>query len=163
MKILFLQTGGTIDKNYEEKAGVYNFTILEPAVKRVLQKINPSFEFEIETVLRKDSLDMDDNDRKKVLDACKNTLFDRIVITHGTDTMTKTAKELVELEGKTVVLVGSAKPEKFSDTDAQFNIGVAVGAINGLKPGVYIAMNGRIYDWDKCVKDPETGRFIDKK
>ena len=162
MKILFLQTGGTIDKNYEEKAGVYNFTILEPAVKRVLQKINPSFEFEIETVLRKDSLDMDDNDRKKVLDACKNTLFDKIIITHGTDTMTKTAKELSSLNGKTIVLVGSAKPEKFSDTDAQFNIGVAVGAINVLKSGVYIAMNGRIYDWDKCVKDPETGRFIDK-
>lgn len=162
MKILIIQTGGTIDKEYAEKAGVFNFEINEPAVKRVLERINPNFEYEILSVLKKDSLDMTDADRAIVLKSCIDAKEEKILITHGTDTMVKTAELLNTIKDKTIVITGSKKPEKFQESDAQFNIGAAIGALNLLKPGVYIIMNGKVYDWDKCIKDPRTANFIDK-
>jgi len=161
MKITFIQTGGTIDKDYAQKAGTYNFEITEPAAKRVLEKVNPNFEYEIISVLKKDSLDITDEEREKIYDVCKNVQNSKIVITHGTDTMIKTAKKLNTLEGKVIVLVGASKPEKFYDSDASFNIGTAVGAVNILNKGIYIIMNGRVYDWNKCQKQQETGQFIE--
>lgn len=161
MKILFIQTGGTIDKDYPKTTKGYVFEIAEPAVKRILQKINPNFEFEIISVLKKDSLDITEEDRKKIYEACQKINADKIIITHGTDTMIETAKKLSSIKNKVIILTGAMKPEKFSDSDAPFNVGVAVGAINSLNNGIFIAMNGRIYPADKCKRNLENGQFID--
>ncbi len=159
MNLTFVTTGGTIDKDYASCAGTYNFEISEPSIKRIVCQINPKFEYEIVPVLRKDSLDMDDNDRQLIYDACKDIKNNKIIITHGTDTMVETAKKLSELKDKVIILVGASKPEKFKDSDAPINIGVAIGGINVVEPGVYIAMNGRIFSWDNVMKNAETGEF----
>lgn len=161
MKITFIQTGGSIDKDYPKSVKGYAFEIGEPAVKRILERFNPTFEYEIISVLKKDSLDMNDKDREKILETCKKIKNDKIVITHGTDTMLETAKKLSKIKDKIVILTGATKPEKFSDSDASFNIGTAIGAVNALGNGVYISMNGRVYSWDKCKRDLKTGQFIE--
>lgn len=162
MNLLFIGTGGTIDKNYARKAKTYNFEISEPAVKRVLEIVNPNFEYEIKSVLKKDSMDITDDDRDIIFKEVKKAKSDKIIITHGTDTMINTAEKLSLIEDKTIVLVGSGLPEKFAQTDAQFNIGFAIGSLNNLPKGVYIAMNGRIYNWDNVKKEQDTGQFIEK-
>jgi len=161
MKITFVTTGGTIDKAYEKRKGTYNFEIMDPSVKYVLDNVRPNFEFEIISVLKKDSLDMNDQDRQLIFDTCKDVENDRIVITHGTDTMINTAQKLSEIKEKVIVIVGASQPERFKETDADFNIGMAVGAVNILSNGVYITMNGRVYDWDK-VKKVTSGHFLEK-
>ena len=158
MRITFITTGGTIDKDYGAGIGTYDFTIGNPIVSDVLQKVNPNFKYDVLPVLKKDSLDFSDSDRSLILDTCVNQKNDKIIITHGTDTLVKTAAFLSTIENKVIVILGATKPEKLKDSDASFNIGCAVGAINFLKNGVYVAMNGRIYDWDNCVKD-KTGQF----
>jgi L-asparaginase len=160
MKILFIQTGGTIDKDYPKQTKGYAFEITEPAVKQILGKINPSFEYEIISLLRKDSMDLTVKDKKKIFETCVEANTDKIIITHGTDTMIETAKFLTEVEKKTIILTGAFKPEKFTNSDADFNIGVAVGALNVLKNGVYIAINGRVYRYDEVKRDKMTGKFI---
>lgn len=137
----------------------YSFKIESPAYDRILKRISPSFEFETKTILQKDSLDITDGDRKLILEACKSTGIDKIVITHGTDTMVQTAELLNQIDDKTIVLTGALSPELFRDTDADFNLGTAVGAVGVLKNGVYIAMNGRIFNWGEVVIDPDTGHF----
>lgn len=159
MKIKFIATGGTIDKDYASSAGTYNFEISEPAARRIIRRINPGFNFEVSSVLKKDSLDMTADDRQIIYEKCKNSNDDRIIITHGTDTMVETARKLSELKGKTIVLVGSSKPERFRDSDAPFNIGLAVGAASLLGEGVWIVMNGKIHPWHDVKKDKETGKF----
>jgi L-asparaginase len=144
MQITFIATGGTIDKDYASHAGTYNFEITSPSIKRVLKNIDVNFKFEIISILKKDSLDLNDKDRELIYKTCKKIKHDKIIITHGTDTMVKTAHELSKLKNKTIVIVGAVKPEKFKDSDAPINIGVAIGAINVLKKGIYIAMNGRV-------------------
>jgi len=161
LKITFICTGGTIDKDYASCAGTYNFDIMDPAVGVILERVNPNFEYEIKSVLKKDSLDMDDNDRQKVFDECSKTENNKIIITHGTDTMVNTAEKLKTIKKKVIILVGAAKPEKFHDSDAAFNIGTSVGAINILDNGIYITMNGRIYPWDQVKKNKDTGQFQD--
>jgi L-asparaginase len=160
MVLKIFTTGGTIDKDYASKAGVYNFEIAEPAIRRILSNANPTFQFEIVPILKKDSLDITEEDRKKIYNACKNETTSKIIITHGTDTIVETAKKLSGIKNKTIILVGSSKPAKFSDSDAPFNIGVAVGAINILNTeGVYIAMNGKIFEWNNVKKNKQTGGF----
>jgi L-asparaginase len=161
MKIVFMQAGGTIDKDYPRTQKGYAFEIGEPAVKRILEKAHPSFDFEVVSLLKKDSLDMTEKDRDKILEACQKTDADKIVITHGTDTMIETARKLSRIKNKAIVLTGAMKPEKFSDSDASFNVGAAVGAINVLSSGVYIAMNGRVLPWNKVKRDERTGRFVE--
>lgn len=161
MQIIFLTTGGTIDKDYAPSAGTYNFEIAEPAVKRILERINPNFSYEIISLCKKDSLDLTDDDRNLILEKCKQIKNTRIIITHGTDTMVQTGKKLKEIKDKSIILVGSSKPEKFKDTDADFNLGIAIGAIQTLPTGVYIAMNGRISALDKIQKEQTTGKFIE--
>ncbi|MFH0714146.1 MAG: asparaginase domain-containing protein [Candidatus Diapherotrites archaeon] len=162
MKILFVQTGGTIDKDYARKAKTYDFEISTPAVKRVLERIRPNFEYRVISVLKKDSMDMSAQDRDAICEAVRKVPEDKIIVTHGTDTMTKTAECLSKIGGgKTIVLTGSSLPEKFYDSDASFNIGVALGAISALKPGVYVAMNGRAWDWNK-VQKREDGMFVER-
>ncbi|MDD3144689.1 MAG: asparaginase domain-containing protein [Candidatus Gracilibacteria bacterium] len=160
MKITFLTTGGTIDKDYAAGSGVYDFEIGEPSIIRILNDINPNFEFEVISILKKDSLDIDEQDRDLIYDVCDDIKNEKIIISHGTDTIIKTAKKLSKITNKTIILVGSSKPEKFKGSDASFNVGCSIGAINCIKNGVYIAMNGRIYNWDNCKKDNITGQFI---
>ena len=162
MKITFIQTGGTIDKDYPKTTKGYAFEISDPAVKRILEKLNPDFEYEIISVLKKDSLDITEQDRKKILETCKKIKGDKIIITHGTDTMLDTAKVLNEIRDKTIIITGSMRPERFSNSDAPINIGMAIGAVNVLNRGVYIAMHGKIISWDKCKRDMKTGQFIEK-
>lgn len=162
MKVTFIQAGGTIDKDYPKAVGGYCFEIGEPAVKRILRRVNPNFGFEVVTVLRKDSLDITEEDRRKIRDACLNAGGDKIIITHGTDTMLETARELSGIKNKVIILTGASRPERFKDSDADFNLGTAVGAANVLNEGVYVAMNGRVYPWDKVERDKETGRFVEK-
>jgi len=162
MKIVFIQTGGSIDKDYPKTQCGYAFEITEPAVKRILQKVNPNFEFEIISVLKKDSIDITEEDRKKIHEACQKAGSNKIIITHGTDTMIETAKKLSDIKDKVIILTGAVKPEKFSDSDAAFNAGTAIGAVDLLSKGVYIAMNGRIYSWNKVKRNSETGQFVEK-
>ncbi len=147
MTITFIQTGGTIDKDYPagDNNHGYSFEITTPAVKRILEKIKPlDFDYEVIECLKKDSLDITDDDRKKIKETCLEIENDKIIITHGTDTMNQTAKFLGDITGKTIILTGAMRPEKFTDSDADFNVGVAIGALYGLDNGVYVAMNGQI-------------------
>jgi len=160
MKITFIQAGGSIDKDYPKKIRTYSFEIGEPASKRILGHANANFDYGIVSVCKKDSMDMTDIDRKNVLDACLKA-GDKIIVTHGTDTMIMTAEALSGIKNKTIILTGASSPAKFVDSDADFNLGMAVGAVQTLKPGVYIAMNGRIFDWDK-VKKLDSGHFVEK-
>ena len=162
MNILFITTGGTIDKDYPRCAGTYNFEISNPAIACILKDINPVFKYNIISILKKDSLDMTDNDRKLIYDVCDSSENDKIIITHGTDTIIKTAKKLSALKDKVIILTGASKPNKFRDSDAPFNIGVAIGAINIIKNGVYICMNGVVYNWNECKKDAYSGKFVSK-
>lgn len=160
-KITFIQTGGTIDKDYARTAKSYNFEFGEPAVKRILEKVNPEFNFNIITIFKKDSLDITRKDRNKILKTCKEIKNNKIIITHGTDTMVQTAKLLSQIKDKVIILAGASLPEKFFDSDASFNVGVAVGGVSVLENGIYIAMNGIIYPWYK-VKKIKTGKFVKK-
>lgn len=159
MKILFIQTGGTIDKDYPKNTKGYAFEITEPAIQRILAKISLSFEYKIIPLLRKDSLDLTAADRATIYQACVNSDSNKIIITHGTDTMIETAEVLFGMEGKTVVITGAMKPQKFTDSDADFNLGIAIGAINVLPVGIYIAMNGCIFEYDKVVRNESSGKF----
>ncbi len=162
MKILIIQTGGTIDKDYPKLTKGYAFEISEPAIQRIFESINPAFEFEILPLLQKDSLDINEEDRDSIREACENTNINKILITHGTDTMIETALKLNVIEKKAIIITGAMRPERFSNSDAAFNIGVAVGALNVLEEGVYVAMNGNIYPCEKVKRDEQTGQFIGK-
>ncbi len=162
MGILFISTGGTIDKDYSRKAKTYNFEISEPAIRRILEIINPNFEYEIKSVLKKDSMDITEEDRNIILNEVNAAKSKNIIITHGTDTMINTAEKLSLIKDKKIVLVGSGLPEKFANSDAQFNIGFAVGSLGIIQEGVYIAMNGRLYKWEEAKKEEDTGQFIER-
>ena len=160
MKILFVQTGGTIDKDYPKVWKAYDFEITTPAVIRILEQVNPTFSYRITTACKKDSMDMTDEDRQTLYQLCADAPETHIVITHGTDTMKQTAEALQTLPDKVVVITGSARPERFTNSDASFNVGVAIGALQALPVGVYIAMNGVVSAWHAVEKAPATGRFI---
>jgi L-asparaginase len=162
MEITIVTTGGSIDKDYPKPTKGYAFEIGPPAAKRILESVKPNFNFKIVSVLQKDSLDITDDDRELILEAVKNSTSGKIIITHGTDTMLKTAEKLSAVEDKTVIVTGATRPERFADSDAAFNLGCAIGAISALTKGVYIVMQGRVYPWDKCRRDEETGRFEER-
>ena len=142
MHITFIQAGGTIDKDYPrgETNHGYEFAIAEPAVAFILPHMHAMFTYDIVSVAKKDSLDLTDEDRGKILRAVKAVKSDKIVITHGTDTMVKTAEVLGKLRGKTIVLTGAMLPEKFTNSDAKFNVGMAVSAVQHLTAGIYICL-----------------------
>ncbi len=161
MKITFIQTGGTIDKDYPRATGGWAFEIDEPAAHRILHTLNPSFDFEVVTICQKDSLEITDDDRALMHRFIKDHKGKKYIITHGTDTMIETARYLGEnLKKELVIIIGAARPERFKDSDASFNLGCAIGAINGLKKGVYIAMNGIVKKYDEIERDMETGAFF---
>ncbi len=161
MKINIFTTGGTIDKTYATNKGTVNFSFGDPAIKELFdKKLKVGFTFNIKNILSKDSTEMTDEDRILVKKACEKSDVSKILITHGTDTMIDTAKVLAGIKDKIIILTGSSLPYIFKDSDADFNIGVAIGALNVLENGVYIAMNGRIFPWNKCQKTQD-GRFIE--
>lgn len=160
MKVLFIQTGGTIDKDYRRGANVYNFEIAEHAAERIVKRANLGIECRFVSLLRKDSQDITNKDRQLIVKTCTEAAEDYIIITHGTDTMTKTGESLSAIKDKIIVLTGSSLPERFHNSDADFNLGMAVGALYGLSPGVYVVMHGHVLPWNKAQKDPETGQFV---
>jgi len=157
MKIKFLTTGGTIDKVYFDAKSEYE--VGPPQVLEVLQDGNVTCEFEVESILAKDSLELTDADRQFIRQKIEADPNSRIVVTHGTDTMIQTARALDGIPGKTIVLTGSMQPARFRNTDAVFNIGVAIGAVQALPPGVYIVMNGRVFDPKAIRKNAAQQRF----
>ena len=162
MRIAIVATGGTIDKDYSTALGGVNFEVGEPAVQRLLDRLTPlNLEYAVRSILRKDSLDMTDADRQTLRETVAACPEPRVLVTHGTDTMLQSAAVLSDLAGKTIVMTGSMRPEKFSDSDAQFNLGLALGALNVSPPGVYVAMSGRVYPWNRCRKDRQTERFVE--
>ena len=144
MQIKFITTGGTIDKVYFDAKSEYE--VGPPQVTDLLREANVTFEYQVESILHKDSLDLTEADRELVRQKIAADPATRIVVTHGTDTMIQTARALQGIPGKTIVLTGSMQPARFRVTDAEFNLGAAVAAAQLLPPGVYIAMNGRIFD-----------------
>jgi L-asparaginase len=144
MEIKILTVGGTIDKIYFDAQS--EFKVGEPQIGELLQEANVNFDYSVESLMRKDSLDMDDEDRQVVRQAVERQSADRILITHGTDTMADTARALVGVAGKTVVLTGAMQPARLRVSDAIFNIGFAIAALQQLDEGVYVAINGQVFD-----------------
>jgi len=153
MKITFIQTGGTIDKDYPQGLSDhgYAFKIQEPAVLETLERIKPMYEIEMVRHMQKDSLDITEEDRVSIVELVSNTPNDKIIITHGTDTIGLTAESLSSVKGKTIVLTGAMMPEKFRESDADFNIGMAVGGVQTLPSGVYVALHGELKNWKDFV------------
>ena len=156
-KLLIITTGGTIDKIYFDEKSDYQ--VGEPQISQILHAMNVGFEFEVNAVLRKDSLHLGPDDRRLIREAVLQSETRQVLITHGTDTMVETAIELDGLPGRTIVLTGALNPARFRDSDAVFNIGCAVGAVQCLRSGVYIVMNGRVWDPAAVRKNREANRF----
>jgi len=157
MKIKFFTTGGTIDKVYFDARS--EFEVGPPQVREVLKDSNIGFEYEIESIVRKDSLDLTERDRQVIRERVAAELCQLVVVTHGTDTMVETAKALEGIPEKTIVLTGSMQPARFHVTDAVFNIGSAIGAVQSLPPGVYLAMNGRVFKPQHVRKNRDRNCF----
>jgi len=160
IKIMFFAVGGTIDKVYFDRLSAYK--VGDPGVSEILSEANVSFLYEFESILRKDSLYMTEKDRQAVYERVAAEENRHIVITHGTDTMVKTAKKLKSIHGKVIVLTGAMQPARFKSSDAEFNIGAAAAAVQLLPEGVYIVMNGLVLDPDKVKKNRRLNRFEEK-
>jgi len=157
MVIKFFSTGGTIDKVYFDKKSTYQ--VGESRVEEILNEANVVFQYQCESILRKDSLDLTDEDRQLIFDRISSDPHEHIVVTHGTDTMDLTGRKLKGITGKVIVLTGAMQPANFKYSDAEFNIGFAVAAVQTLPHGVYLAMNGRIFLPGKVKKNSELNRF----
>ncbi len=157
MQLEIFTTGGTIDKVYFDAKS--KFEVGEPQILEVLREANLSIAYQVTPLMRKDSLELTDQDRALVRKAVEASTATRIVITHGTDTMTETAKALTGVTGKTIVLTGAMQPARFRFTDAVFNIASAMMAAQTLAEGVYITMNGQVFDPETTRKNVELNRF----
>jgi L-asparaginase len=156
-ELLIVTTGGTIDKVYFDDKSDYQ--VGDPQVGGILRELGVAFRFSVIPIIRKDSLHVTDADRELVRAAIAAQPAKHVLVTHGTDTMVETAKVLATIPGKTIVLTGALNPARFRGSDAEFNIGTAVGAVQSLPPGVYVAMNGRIWDPLKVRKNVSANRF----
>ena len=162
--IRIVVTGGTFDKEYNELTGALFFK--DTHVLEMLRLGRSRVEVTVQTLMMMDSLDMTDADRARIVDECRTAPEDRIVITHGTDTMVDTARELAKsgaaassLAAKTIVLTGAMVPYAFGSSDGMFNLGSALSFVQTLPAGIYVAMNGRCFQWDAVTKDREAGIF----
>ena len=151
-------TGGTFDKEYNELNGQLFFK--DTHIQEILKLGRSRVDTNIRTLMLVDSLEMTDTDRNIIVESCKGAEEDKIVITHGTDTMTTTAKVLASsIKNKTIVITGAMIPYKFGSSDGLFNLGSALAFVQTLPHGVYIAMNGKCFPWDNCRKNRQTGFF----
>lgn len=157
VQIKIFTTGGSLDKGYSTRESA--FLVMEPQIHHVLTQANVVFEYEIEPLFRKDSLELTEEDRDLIADKVSREPADHILITHGTDTMALTGQRLSHVEGKTIVLTGSMQPASFKHTDAHFNIGFAMAVLLTQPPGVYLAMNGAVFDPHHVKKNMELDRF----
>jgi len=157
MKIVFITTGGTIDKIYFDAKSDYE--VGDSQVIDILSEAHVAFEYEVHNLFRKDSLDLTEEDRGAIREAVDAESCSRIIVTHGTDTMVETALVLQGIEGKTIVLTGSLAPARFKTSDAEFNLGMAIAAVQTAPPGVYITMNGRVFRATEVRKNREKNRF----
>jgi L-asparaginase len=160
MDLKIFCTGGTFDKIYFDALSDYQ--IGEPQIEWIMTQANVDFDYAIESILKKDSLEISEQDRAEIVTAVTADDCERIIITHGTDTMPETATALQGITDKTIVLVGAMQPARFRDSDALFNSGFAVAAARLLPHGVYVAMNGQIFNADQVQKNREAGLFETK-
>jgi len=154
-------TGGTFDKEYNELTGTLAFK--DTHLPEMLRLGRSRVDVSVSALMMIDSLDMTDADRQLIVEQCRQTSDARMLITHGTDTMVETARAIATahppLTGKTVVLTGAMVPYAFGSSDGLFNLGSALSFVQVLPPGVYVAMNGRCFEWDRVRKNRETGVF----
>lgn len=159
MRVKIFTTGGSLDKGYSTIESA--FVVGEPEADSVLREAKVTFDYEVKSLLKKDSLDLTEEDRDLIFRKVKEDPADRILITHGTDTMVQTGQRLSDIPGKTIVLTGAMQPASFKHTDAHFNLGFALAALQTLPAGVYIAMNGAILDPHRAKKNMELDQFED--
>ncbi|MCW3127623.1 MAG: asparaginase [Bacteroidetes bacterium] len=158
MAIKIFITGGTFDKEYDEINGKLYFN--DTHLPEILGLGRCRLDVKIRTLMMIDSLEMTDHDRELIVNACRKCEENRIVITHGTDTMEVTARALGEsIKDKTIVLTGAMIPYKFGSSDGLFNLGTALAFVQSLSPGVYVAMNGKYFTWDNVRKNKSKGTF----
>ena len=156
-KLHVFTTGGTIDKLYFD--ALSEFQIGDPVIGGILQQMNVGFDYQVDELMRRDSLDMTDEDRRQVQRQVCESEAQHVLIMHGTDGMVETADWLGGFDNKIIVLTGALQPAAFSNSDAIFNIGFAVGALQALSLGVYVAMNGQIFAADNVIKNRTKHRF----
>lgn len=156
-QLAIFTTGGTIDKIYFD--ALSEFQIGDTALETILREANVAFDFRITSLMRKDSLDLTDADRAIIRDAVTTAPQHHVLVTHGTDTMIDTAVSIGDPGGRTIVFTGAMQPASQRRSDAVFNVGFATAAAWTLKPGVYIAMNGRVFDPTKIRKNRDAYRF----
>jgi L-asparaginase len=162
VKIRIIITGGTFDKHYDEIRG--ELTFRDTHLPEILKYVRCTVDIELELNQLIDSLDMHLANRLRILESCRRAAEGHLVITHGTDTMVETAQVLGQAAlPKVIVLTGAMVPYAFSSSDAVFNLGCAVAAVQLLPPGVYITMNGRVFAWDNVVKEKDRGVFREKR
>ena len=157
MHIHILTTGGTFDKIYHD--ALSEFSIGEPMADELLQEAGVNLAYSVDSVLKKDSLELTDADRAQLCEQVMRSPHQHILIIHGTDTMALTAQQLAAITNKTVVLTGAMQPARMRKSDAPFNLGFAIGALQCLDSGIYIAMNGRIFNANNVQKNRQLGRF----
>ncbi len=155
-------TGGTFDKEYDEIRGELYFK--DTHLPEMLALGRSKLRVEVRTLMMIDSLEMSEDDRKLIVDHCRKAKEKRIVVTHGTDTMEVTARALggAAIPEKTIVLTGAMIPFKFGSSDGLFNLGSALAFAQALPAGVYAAMNGRFFTWDRVHKNTATGEFEER-
>ncbi len=159
--IKLIITGGTIDKQYNELNGELHFP--QTHIPQMLQQARCTAAIDVQQLMLKDSLEMQEADREAIYQACLTTDAQQIIITHGTDTMVDTAKYIATiLADKTIVLVGAMVPYTIKNSDALFNLGCAVIAVQLLPAGIYLTMNGKVFNWDNVSKDKQAGQFVAK-
>lgn len=156
--VLVLTTGGTIDKAYFDALSAYQ--VGETQMGKLLQTARVACSYDVRELMRKDSLELDDADRATIAKAVREAEAKHIVITHGTDTMTETAKALGDVGDKTVVFVGALAPARFAESDASFNLGMAFATAQVAPPGAYITMNGTVFPANRVIKDRAQGKFV---
>ena len=160
MKVAILTTGGTFDKVYFDANSEYS--IGDPCITAILDEGNVNSDYRIQSILKKDSLDITSKERQIIKNSVQECAEERIIIIHGTDTMVETAKSLEDIKDKTIVLTGAMQPARFKKTDAIFNSGFALAAAQILEYGVYITMNGMVFHSDNVRKNIDLGKFETK-
>jgi len=162
MSIRIFVTGGTFDKEYDELTGKLFFN--KTHLREMLNLGRSKIDVNISTLMMKDSLEMTDADRSHIVDNCQSSNENKVIVTHGTDTMVKTAHSIAKKNiNKVIVLTGAMIPYKFGSSDGLFNLGAAIGFVQSLNCGVYIAMNGKCFNYNEVIKNSETGEFETKR